>query len=130
MMSIGALQDATGTPVSALRFYERKVLLPEPPRLSGRRQYPDEAVDRVLMIRMWQRAGFSISEITLLLAERESRETWQDLVRTKIADLNSRQLEIRSVCQQLEHALLCRAEDWTNCAWMKAAARATRQSQQ
>jgi MerR family redox-sensitive transcriptional activator SoxR len=130
MMSIGALQEATGTPVSALRFYERKGLLPEPPRVSGRRRYPDEAVDRVLTIRMWQRAGFTINEITLLLAEGERRRVWQALVRAKIADLNARQVEMERTCAQLEHALLCRAPDWTNCGWMQSAARAAGQAQQ
>ncbi|MGI9080161.1 MAG: MerR family transcriptional regulator [Acidimicrobiales bacterium] len=43
-----------------MRFYERKGLLPAPPRLSDKRRYPPHAVDRVRMIRMWQNAGFSL----------------------------------------------------------------------
>jgi DNA-binding transcriptional MerR regulator len=61
-MSIGKLQAATGTPISALRFYERQGLLPTPPRVSGKRLYPPEAIDRVLMIRMWQNAGLKLGE--------------------------------------------------------------------
>ena len=76
------------------------------------------------MIRMWQRAGFSLGEIDRLLADRRSLDAWQQLVRTKIDDLTARQLEIESARHQLEHALLCRAPDWTTCTWMQAVARA------
>lgn len=124
-LSIGALEAQTATSVSALRFYERKGLLPRPPRVSGQRRYPPEAVDRVLMVRMWQNAGFSLGEISELLADRRERDAWQELVRTKIAELGARRSEIDRSRQQLEHALLCRAPDWTTCAWMQAAAKAT-----
>ncbi len=124
-LSIGALEAATATPVSTLRFYERKGLLAPPPRVSGRRRYPAESVDRVLMVRMWQRAGFTIGEIGALLADRQRREAWQDLVRAKIVELNEREGEIQRAREQLEHSLLCRSPDWTTCSWMQAAARRT-----
>lgn len=124
--SIGELAEQAGIPISALRFYERKGLLPPPPRVSGQRRYAPEAVDRVRMIRMWQNAGFSLAEIGQLLHDRESLETWQHLVRAKISELTILQAEAERCRQQLEHALLCRAPDWTNCPWMKAASRAER----
>ena len=123
-LSIGQLGEETDTPVSALRFYERKGLLPPPPRASGQRRYPPEAVDRVRMVRMWQNAGFSLGEIGQLLHDRQRPEAWQQLVRTKISELAILQAEAERCRQQLEHALLCRAPDWTTCAWMKAASRA------
>ena len=123
-LSIGELGADTDTPVSALRFYERKGLVPPPPRVSGQRRYPPEAADRVRMIRMWQNAGFSLGEIGQLLYDRHSLETWQQLVRAKISELTVLQAEAERCRQQLEHALLCRAPDWTTCLWMKAASRA------
>ena len=122
-MSIGELEAKTATPISAIRFYERKGLLPPPPRESGKRRYPPEAVDRLRMIRMWQNAGFSLGEILQLLDDRERPEAWQQLVRTKISELTMLQSEVERSRQQLEHALFCRAPDWTTCAWMRAAAR-------
>jgi DNA-binding transcriptional MerR regulator len=121
-ISIGALETATGTPVSTLRFYERKGLLSEPPRTSGRRRYAPEAVDRVLMIRMWQRAGFSIAEIARLLAHSDRPQAWKNQVVAKLAELQARQEEIQHTREQLEHALPCRAPDWTTCTWMRTAA--------
>lgn len=69
-MAIGALATQTGTPISTLRFYERTGLLVEPARVSGQRRYPPEAAERVAMIRMWRRAGFTVTEIQTLLADR------------------------------------------------------------
>lgn len=122
-LSSGQLEEATGTPASALRFYERKGLLPLPPRASGQRRYPPEAVDRVRMIRMWQNAGFGLREIVALLDNSRQRDAWKQLVRNKLEELAIRQVEVERARQQLEHALLCRADDWTTCPTMRATAR-------
>lgn len=123
-MSNGALASGTGTPISALRFYERNGLLEEPPRVSGQRRYPPEAAERGAMIRMWRRADFSVTEIRTLLADRHRLDDWQDLVRTKIAELGAHVEQIEQSRAELQHALFCRADDWTACDWMKAAASA------
>ena len=74
------------------------------------------------MIRMWRRAGFSVTEIRTLLADRHRLDDWQSLVRAKIAELETRLAEIERSRNELNHALFCRADDWTTCGWMKAAA--------
>ncbi len=67
-LTIGALAHAAEVGVETIRFYERKGLLPEPPRtLSGYRQYPGDAVDRVKFIRRAQGLGFALREISELL---------------------------------------------------------------
>ena len=67
-LSIGALAQAAGVGVETVRFYERKGLLPEPPRTqSGYRQYPVDAVERLRFIRRAQGLGFALREISDLL---------------------------------------------------------------
>ena len=67
-LTIGALAHAAGVGVETIRFYERKGLLPEPPRTqSGYRQYPGDTVDRVKFIRRAQGLGFTLREISELL---------------------------------------------------------------
>ena len=122
-MSIGELAHETTTPISTIRFYERKGLLAPPPRESGQRRYPPGAADRVCLIHMWQHAGFSLGEISQLLTDRENLEAWKELVRAKISELTVLQDEITRSHEQLEHALLCRAPDWTACPTMRATAR-------
>lgn len=123
-LSIGELAAESATPISTIRFYERKGLLPPPPRESGKRRYPPAAADRVRLVRMWQNAGFSLAEIAQLLSDRENLDVWKELVRTKIDELNVLEAEIERSRHQLEHALRCRAPDWTTCPTTQATARA------
>lgn len=67
-LTIGGLARAAGIGVETVRFYERRGLLPEPPRTpSGYRQYPADAVDRLRFIRRAQGLGFTLQEISDLL---------------------------------------------------------------
>lgn len=62
--------------VETVRYYERKGLLPKPPRgASGYRQFPADAVRRLQFIRRAQELGFSLEEIRELLALRLSPGT-------------------------------------------------------
>ncbi|GBD36018.1 Mercuric resistance operon regulatory protein [bacterium HR36] len=55
-----------------LRYYERRGLLPKPPRRpSGYRIYPPDTVARIRFIKRAQELGFSLREIQELLALRE-----------------------------------------------------------
>lgn len=61
-----------GVNIETLRFYERKGILPEPPRrASGYREYPPETVERVRFIKRAQELGFSLREIQELLDLRQ-----------------------------------------------------------
>lgn len=70
-LKTGDLAKRAGVNVETLRFYERKGLLPEPPRRSsGYREYPEESVTRIRFIKRAQELGFSLDEIHELLALR------------------------------------------------------------
>lgn len=66
-LSIGEVASRAGISVSAIRFYERRELLPEPERAGGQRRYTDAAVRRLGVIGAAKRAGFSLDEIGVLL---------------------------------------------------------------
>jgi DNA-binding transcriptional MerR regulator len=67
-LSIGEIADRAGIAVSAIRYYERNGLLPEPERAGGQRRYPDTAVQRLGIIDVAKQAGFSLDEVGVLLA--------------------------------------------------------------
>ncbi len=51
-LTIGEVAKAAGVGVETVRFYERKGLIPDPPRRpSGYRAYPEGVVDRIVTIR-------------------------------------------------------------------------------
>jgi DNA-binding transcriptional MerR regulator len=72
-MRSGALARATGVSADTLRYYERRGLLPRPPRdASGYRRYPPDAVQRVIVIQRALDAGFSLAELSRILKLRDA----------------------------------------------------------
>jgi len=70
-LTIGKLAASAGVGRETIRYYERKGLLPSPPRsTAGYRHYPPDAVDRLRFIRRAQELGFTLAEIIELLGLR------------------------------------------------------------
>ena len=64
-LSIGGLAKQANVNIETIRYYERRGLLPEPPRNeSGHRQYSPEALKRTDFIKRCQALGYSLKEIT------------------------------------------------------------------
>ena len=88
----GELAGRAGVNVETIRFYERRGLLPRPPRTAaGYRAYSPEFVRRVRFIKRAQDLGFSLREVKELLALRaEPGTTCGDVRRqaeAKLADI-------------------------------------------
>jgi MerR family transcriptional regulator, mercuric resistance operon regulatory protein len=67
-MRIGHLAAATGVTVEALRFYERRGLMPAPARTGGGyRDYPDQSVAVVRFVKHAQQLGFTLDDIDGML---------------------------------------------------------------
>lgn len=112
-LTIGAFAAEADVNVETVRYYQRKGLLAEPVKPSGGiRRYGNADVARVKFIKAAQRLGFSLDEITGLLALddgthcREARALGQhklDDVREKLADLH-----------RIESVLSCLVKDCGN----------------
>lgn len=94
-LTIGALAKQSGVNFETVRFYERRGLLPEPPRsASGYRLYSPEAARRLRFIKRAQELGFSLKEVEELLSLRQSPRSPRRDIRTrveaKIADIEAR----------------------------------------
>lgn len=66
-MRIGELAGRTGVSVRALRYYEEQRLLVPQRSPSGQRQYPESAVDQVLLVQQLYAAGLSSKTIVELI---------------------------------------------------------------
>jgi DNA-binding transcriptional MerR regulator len=63
----GEVAVRAGVHRETLRYYERRGLIPPPPRrISGYRAYPAETVERVRLIKWAQGLGFTLREIVEL----------------------------------------------------------------
>jgi MerR family mercuric resistance operon transcriptional regulator len=91
-----------GVNTQTLRYYERRGLLPKPPRRgSGYRDYSDEAVRLVRFIKRAQELGFSLDEVDELVRLRGVRRGERHRVRAiaerKIADIDRKIAQLRSM---------------------------------
>ena len=112
-MRAGQLADAAGVSVQAIRFYERRGLLPAPPRLSsGYRDYPAEMLSRVLLIKQMQGLGFTLRElerfIRLLESEPNNPAERRKCVEAKLRSINDQILRLQAMRDELSaRALTC-----------------------
>jgi len=95
MLTIGQVAKAAGVNVETIRYYERRGLIPRPPRrASGYRQYSEDTIKRIRFIRHAKELGFSLKEIGELLSLRvDERTTCADIKKKaedKVADIDSR----------------------------------------
>ncbi|MCI0624798.1 MAG: MerR family transcriptional regulator [Acidobacteria bacterium] len=106
-LSSGELAKNCRVNLETIRYYERRGLLPKPPRTqSGYRLFSRDAVRRVRFIKRSQELGFSLREIKELLGLRIRPNTTCADVRkqaeTKIADIKAKIQGLRSMQQALE----------------------------
>ena len=118
-LSIGQLASAADVGVETLRFYERKGLLPEPPRRGRYRKYPRAAVARVRFIRRAKELGFTLREINELRELRvdpdKSCADVRELARAKIVEVEARLNDLQRIREALEAlAHACRGKGPTS----------------
>ncbi len=94
--TIGELATQGGVGVETIRFYQRRGLLPVPPRGAGIRRYGGDVLRRLRFIRAAQAAGFTLEEIRELLAldATEERARVRALALARVAALEARLAEL------------------------------------
>jgi MerR family transcriptional regulator, redox-sensitive transcriptional activator SoxR len=92
-LTIGKLADRFGLNTSAIRYYERVGVLPEPARESGQRRYGADAVRRLEVLEVAKRAGFTLDETRVLLRSAEAGspafEALRDLAARKLPEVEA-----------------------------------------
>lgn len=99
-----------GVNAQTLRYYERRGLLPDPPRtVSGYRRYGPEAVRRVRFVKRAQELGFSLAEIDVLLhladGGPESCDAARQLAEQKIAGLEAKIVALQAMRASLRRLI-------------------------
>ena len=117
-LTIGEVARRVGLRPSALRYYESVGILPPPRRISGQRRYEATVLQRVAMIQLAQRAGFTIAEIRLLLEQ--SGDTapstlWHAFAPTKLAEIDAVVAEAQRRRGVLEAGLDCHCQTLDEC---------------
>lgn len=127
--TIAGLAREGGVGVETIRYYQRRGLLPEPPRTGGSglaggiRRYDDEAVRRLKFVRSAQAAGFTLEEVgeLLKLDATDDRPRARALARERIAALDQKICDLEATKVWL--TLLadeCSASDDGRCPILEA----------
>jgi MerR family redox-sensitive transcriptional activator SoxR len=120
-LTIGEVAQRSGIRASALRYYERKGLLPAPVRVNGQRRYDASVLQTLGLIHIAQQAGFTIAEIRVLLNTILSNKTastdWQTLARRKLKEVDRRLMHIQSMKRLLEEVLTCDYPELAECIY-------------
>jgi DNA-binding transcriptional MerR regulator len=112
-MRSGEVASHAGVSTDTLRHYERRGLLPRPPRdASGYRRYPQAAVVRVRVIQQALDAGFSIQDLTRIFKVRDAggapcRDVLR-IARTRLDELDERIAGLSALREQLGRVF----EEW------------------
>ena len=112
-LTIGKVAAAADVNVETIRFYQRRGILAEPPKkLGGLRYYDAAAIERVRFIKRAQTLGFSLEEVTALLALQKSNacaethdaaEKKLQLVEDRIRDLERIRMTLKELIGQCGH---------------------------
>lgn len=125
-LSIGDIAAEVGLNASAIRYYEAAGLLPAVERVGGKRRYPPQTVDTLLLIRFCQRLGFSLDEIKRLLdgpvpafPRARVKEKWRAMVDMKLDEVASLIRSARAVERVLRESRDCDCVTPSSCRFVR-----------
>ncbi|MFE9929248.1 MerR family transcriptional regulator [Streptomyces sp. NPDC005533] len=123
-LGIGELARQVGMRPSGLRYYESVGLLPSAERAAGRRVYPAGTVRRIALIKMAQRAGFTLAEIRALLdadSDRGATRQWRALAESKLPELDRFIRQTQLLRDAVADCLACGCMNFDECQLLSEA---------
>lgn len=119
-ISIGTVARRAGIAASAIRYYEAEGLIPRADRRSGRRVYSETILERLALIDLAKRAGFSVAEMKRLLGGFTRRtppgERWRSMATRKIEELDARIDEAQRMKRVLAVVTCCECPTFEDCS--------------
>ena len=119
-MTIGEVAKLVGLRTSAIRYYESERLLPVAHRVSGRRNYGPDVLQRLAVIGLSQQAGFTVAETRALLNGFERRTPpsarWRALAEKKLEEVEEQLSETERMKRLLQLLLSCDCPTLEDCA--------------
>jgi MerR family transcriptional regulator, copper efflux regulator len=102
-MTIGELARRGGVGIETIRYYQRRHLLPEPPRrANGFRHYSEDNLRTLRLIRRAKGLGFTLKEIAELLPMRGRKSQLLELLVEKRNDLEKQAAELQMAIRALK----------------------------
>jgi MerR family redox-sensitive transcriptional activator SoxR len=113
-VTIGEAAKSVGVAVSTVRYYDELGLTPNVARISGKRHFDQESVQRLEFIQHCKSVGLSLDEIRTILDDKSG--DWHELVANKIVEMTERRDSFTKMISQLEAIKDCGCIDPVLCA--------------
>jgi DNA-binding transcriptional MerR regulator len=113
-LDIGDVAKRSGLPVSTLRFYEDKQLIISIGRHGLRRRFKASVLERLALITLGRRAGFSLDEIGAMFTP-DTAQIDRGLLSAKADQLDRTIKQLIALRDGLRHAAECPAPSHFEC---------------
>ncbi len=118
-LRIGEVARRAGIATSAIRYYEHEGLIPRADRKGNARVYGPDILDRLSLIELAKRAGFTVAE-TRQLVNGVSRRTppgprWRSLAEKKLVEVEERIAEAVRMRAVLQSVMGCECPTFQDC---------------
>jgi MerR family redox-sensitive transcriptional activator SoxR len=110
-LTIGEVAARAGVNTSHIRYYERVGVLPRPERVGGQRRYEENVLDRLAIVDVAQRAGFTLDEVRQLTGPDNrggpAGDRIRELAERKLPEIDTLIARAQAVKAWLELARTC-----------------------
>lgn len=111
-LTTGQVAEQAGVNIHTVRYYEKRGLLPKPPRTSsGYRKYAPEHVSHIRFIKRAQDLGFTLEEINELLSMRADPDSGSEVrakTEEKVQEIDEKIRDLQRIREKLvELAAAC-----------------------
>jgi DNA-binding transcriptional MerR regulator len=113
-MDINEVSKASGLPASAIRFYEEKGLIQSIGRKGLKRLFHATILERLAIISLARKAGFSLTEISSMVAPHGTKID-RALMLAKADELDKKIKVMTTMRNGLRHAAACKAPSHFEC---------------
>jgi len=112
LLTIGEMAKRSGSPVSAIRFYADRQLIPSSRNAGGQRLFRREVIRRVSFILISQQLGYTLKEIQAQLESLPDNRTptqkdWTNLSKSFSEDINARIIKLELLRDTLSSCIGC-----------------------
>lgn len=120
VFGIGEVARRAGIATSAIRYYEGEGLIPRASRRGGRRVYDEAIFERLAVIDLAKRAGFTVAEVKRLLGgfarATPPGQRWRSLAESKLRELDERIREAEQMRDMLRVVMRCECPSFSDCS--------------
>jgi DNA-binding transcriptional MerR regulator len=115
MLDIAEVARQSGLPASALRYYEERGLIASIGRRGLRRLYGPGVLERLALIALGRRAGFSLAEIAAMFAPDGRLGLRRDRLAARADELDRTIRRLAALRDGLRHAAACPKQNHEAC---------------